>query len=102
MEYESLCPRCVHIAYYYDTVSRKVKTKHRSSYWIDVPRHHCLACGHYYRILPPNLIPFKLYEREIIRGFVSGELDNSNLDYNGYPDDDTIVLWRASQSLQAL
>lgn len=102
MEFESACPRCGHKAFYYDSVQRKVKTKHHRSYWIDISRHHCLACGHYYRILPSFLVPFKLYEREIIRGFVSGELDNSNLDYNGYPDDDTIVLWRASQSLQAL
>jgi ribosomal protein L37E len=102
MDNDNVCPRCGHNAYYYDTVFRKVMTKRHKSYWVDVTRNHCLACGHYFRVLPPTIVPYKLYERDIIKGFVSGEDSNLNLEYNGYPCDDTIVLWRSSQNLQAL
>lgn len=96
------CPRCGHSAEYYDKVLRIVRTKRGKKYWQQVPRLRCLSCGHIHRTLPDTLIPFKHYERDIIDGFVSGTLSQSNLDFEDYPCDATISKWKGSQKLHLL
>ena len=88
------CPRCGHQSYYYDSVSRHMKEEQGAKSWHDIHRNHCLACGHYFRVLPDAFVKFKHYRRDIIEGFVSGKLSTDQPDYDILPCDKTVENWR--------
>lgn len=75
----AVCPRCSHLTSYYDSVSRLVREERGMKNWVEIQRNHCLACGHYFRVLPETMVRFKHYRRDIIEGFVSGRLSRANL-----------------------
>lgn len=93
-EKEIVCKTCGGIARYYDKVKRIVRTGYGKRYSIRVCRYICPRCGAIHRRLPSNLIPYKHYQKNIIEGFLSGELSSCDLAFEDYPCDATIQNWK--------
>lgn len=96
------CPDCNGELYFYDTVQRKLLTKYRKSYFIRIRRMKCNGCGRIHRELPDIVVPYKLYESEIIFGVVDGLISADALEYENYPCSGTMAIWKGSQNLQII
>lgn len=97
-----VCPKCGGDLKYYSTVKRIVKSKGGIKKNVLVKRFRCMKCFSVHRQLPPNLLPYKHYEAEIIRGVIRGDITPYNLEYEDYPCETTMNRWMASQKLQIL
>ncbi len=91
---ESNCPKCGGKLKPHDRVKRLVRTKHGKTYWTTVERNKCTKCGRKHRVLPEILLPYKHYEAGIIKGFISGVITSFDLEYEDYPCDGTIKIWK--------
>lgn len=74
-----------------DRISRKERGE---TSWIKIPLLYCEDCKNYHRALPESLMPYKHYEARIIRGVVSGSITCMDLDFEEYPCEDTMLLWK--------
>lgn len=92
-----MCPKCGGETQRYGKVRRKVLTKYRNSKWITVQRYRCKSCGHVWRDLPDDILPYKQYEREMIEGVQEGLIDSDILGFEEYPCEMTMRRWRGTQ-----
>lgn len=88
-----LCPCCAGRLIYFDTVKRKLWTKHRKKQIVYIPRYRCPACNTVHRALPENVVPYQRYEAELIRGVLEGLITVETLDYEDYPCEATMRRW---------
>lgn len=91
----SVCPKCGGQLKFFDNVKRIVRTKARTTEWIDLRRFRCTACGSFHRELPETLFPYKQYEAEVIIGVVEGLITCETLGFEDYPCEMTMSRWRA-------
>lgn len=91
---ESTCPTCCGDLKYYDKVQRIVRTKGRASKWVELRRFKCVKCGAVHRELPDDILPYKQYEAEVIRGVLEGFITSDTLGFEEYPCDMTMIRWR--------
>ena len=98
---EDICPHCGGKVKYYDSVSRIVRTTGRRTSFVSIPRYRCTKCGEIHRKLPSNLLPFKQYEKEIIRGVQNGWITPETYGYEDYPCEMTMIRWK-SQKMHSL
>lgn len=78
---------------YRDSVKRIVRSKYGKKYFITIPRYIDTESGEIHRELPDNLLPYKHYEKNIIFGFVKGELSFDDLAFEDYPAEITVKRW---------
>lgn len=90
---ETICPVCGGELVYYDRCRRILRTKGRQPRWIDICRLQCCNCGRVHRELPEEVIPYKQYEAEIIRGVLDGLITSETLGYEDYPTEWTMLQW---------
>lgn len=88
-----LCPCCAGRLTYFDTVKRKLWTKHRKKQIVYIPRYRCPACRTVHRVLPENVVPYQRYEAELIRGVLEGLITVETLGYEDYPCEATMRRW---------
>ena len=98
---ESTCPDCGGYLKYYDKVKRILRTKGRISNRIEIRRLRCVECGKVHRELPDNIVPYKQYEAEIVRGVLEGFITSDTLGFEDYPCEKTMIRWR-TQKIQFL
>lgn len=79
-------------AKYRDYTKRIVKNEYGRKRFVLVPRYICPKCGKF-RKLPNTLIAYKHYRRDIISGFVNGDLTHDSLEYEDYPCEMTTKRW---------
>lgn len=96
-----ICRYCGSDLKYYDKVQRLVRTKGRLTKRIKVPRYRCNICGYIHRFLPENLLPYKQYEAEVIKGVIEGFITCDTVGFEDYPCEMTMIRWKA-QNLQLL
>ena len=98
---ELTCPECGGALKYYDKVKRIIRTKNRTSKYIKIRRLKCTKCGSIHRELPDDIIPYKHYEAEIIRGVLEGLITSDTLGFEDYPCEMTMIRWKM-QKVQLL
>lgn len=91
-----ICPDCNGTLHYYDTVKRIVRGSFGKVYWIHLRRLNCKICGRYHRELPNYILPYKHYEKDIIKGFITNTIKVEDIEYEDYPCETTIKDWRKS------
>ncbi len=100
---EPICRVCGNALKYYDSVLRIVRSKARRTSYVRVPRFFCPHCGEIHRQLPKDILPYKQYEAELIRGVLEGYITPETLGCEDYPCEMTMIRWKASsQKLQVL
>lgn len=99
---ETICSDCGISLKYYDTVSRIVRTKDRSSSHIKVQRFKCPECGIIRRKLPDYIYPYKQYEAEIINGVIEGLITCNTIGFEDYPCEMTMKRWKNQKALFSL
>jgi hypothetical protein len=97
-ENKSNCPKCGGLLRYFDRVQRIVRTKNRKTDWIKIRRLRCTDCGSLHRELPEELLPYKQYEAEVIRGVLEGFITCETLGFEDYPCELTMFRWMAQKS----
>ena len=90
---ESVCPNCGGYLKYYDDVGRTVKSKGGVKYRVTIQRFVCQRCRGVHREIPMTLMPYKHYEADIIRDFLSGVISSYDIEYEDYPCESTIKNW---------
>ena len=90
---EVVCPKCGGKLRYYDNVQRIVRTKGRRTKYIIIQRMRCLKCGSLHRELPEDILPYKQYEAEIIRGVLECFITSETIGYEDYPCERTMFRW---------
>lgn len=96
---KTICPVCGNACKLYDHVNRIVRFGSKKHEWCIINRYYCPVCKTVKRFLPEILYPYKQYERKIIDGFISGELNFYMIEYEDYPCEQTIKNWRNSDSI---
>lgn len=91
---ESTCPKCGGDLKYYDKVQRIIRSKGKTFKHIEIRRFKCKKCGTTHRELPVDIIPYKQYEAEIIRGVLEGLITSDTLGFEDYPCEKTMIRWR--------
>ena len=91
---ETICPTCGSKMKRYDKVRRIVRKRYGQVKRIDIRRMICQGCGSMHSELPYELLPYKHYEAEIIRGFILGSYSSCDLEFEDYPSETTIKRWR--------
>lgn len=89
-----ICPFCGGDLKHYDYVRRIVRVEYGEIKWIMMERLICTRCGAKHRKIPSYLLPYKQYRKDIIQGFVKGQLSIFDLEYEDYPNEITIKRWR--------
>ena len=97
-----VCPICGGEVKHRDYVRRMVRSGGPGREWVEIERMICCKCGHVGRYLPDWLYPFKHYRKDIIDGFVAGRLTSTNLIFEDYPCEMTILRWTRSHKLQGV
>ena len=97
-----VCQICGTTLEYHDSVSRIVRSKAGKTDHVKVPRFRCPRCGEIHRKLPKDILPYKQYDAEIIRGVLEGYITCETYGFEDYPCEATMLRWRASQELQLL
>lgn len=92
-EGELYCPNCHGELRLYDHVIRMVKTKKGIKNYIYIRRMKCQNCGKIHRELPPHVLPYIQYDKDIVMGVLSGQITPDDLDYEDYPCEMTMVRW---------
>lgn len=95
------CPVCGGDLYYYDSVSRIVRTKGKETRHVRVRRLRCATCKTLHRELPDFIFPYKQYEAELIKGVIEGLITSDTLGYEDYPCEMTMKRW-GSQNFHVL
>lgn len=98
---DQICPKCGGTLKYYDRVKRMVRTKRGTAYWITLRRFRCTKCLSVHRELTTYIIPYKQYEKEIVKGVLQGCITPCTFEYEDYPSEVTMKRWK-SQFLQSL
>lgn len=93
------CPMCGEKLKYYDSVPRIVRTKNRIKENITIRRFKCTKCGTIHREIPNNVMPYKQYNIDIIRGVINGEITSDMIDFEDYPCNATMIHWRHTISM---
>lgn len=91
----SNCPNCGGALRHYDSVSRLVRTIKGIKNRIKIRRLKCVDCNKLHRELPENLLPYKHYEADIIKGVREGHISSETLGYEDYPCSMTMLRWLA-------
>ena len=94
---ETTCPKCGGKLKYYDSIRRLVKGSNGRKYFITIDRYICKKCHSTHRVIPDKLLPYKHYEKDIIRGFIEGEKSSYDLEYEDYPSESVINEWIRTQ-----
>lgn len=94
----STCPRCGGELKYYGRVPRIVRTKNRTTTWIDIRRLRCGDCNTFHREIPESIFPYKQYEAEVIIGVLEGLITCEALGFEDYPCEMTMLRWCAQNS----
>lgn len=100
-EDETICPGCGGDLRYYDSTKRIMRTKGRVTSWVIIQRLRCPECGKIHRALPNDILPYKQYEAEVIRGVLEGFITCETIGYEDYPCEMTMLRWK-TQKLQLL
>ncbi len=95
------CSLCGGELDYYDRVLRTVRSKNRKVNYIFVRRMKCKKCGSIHREIPKIILPYKHYEKEIIRDVTEELITPDTLGFEDYPCEATMKRWK-SQNLQLL
>lgn len=90
---QSTCPLCEGKLIYYDTVSRTIIGKYRSTSTIKLQRLKCSKCGKIHRSIPKGILPYKQYEAEIIFGVIEGLISFDTFGFEDYPCEQTMYRW---------
>lgn len=90
---ESVCPSCGGELSYYDNVLRRVKVKKGVKKEFKMRRFRCSKCNKIHRELTNNIIPYKQYDREIIKGVLNGFITPSTIGFEDYPTELTMKRW---------
>ena len=93
------CGYCGGKLKHYDTVFRIVRKKYGKIDRIQIERLRCERCRKLYRILPDDILPFKHYEKRIIKGVLSGTITPDDLEYEDYPSEMTMKRWKKDKYL---
>lgn len=96
---QKFCPKCGGELRKYDKVERIIRTKNRDSKKVYLRRMQCRNCHSVHRVLRPDMLPFKQYEKEIILGVIEGLITPYVLGFEDYPCEMTMVRW-CSQIIQ--
>ncbi|MCM1363452.1 MAG: DUF6431 domain-containing protein [Faecalibacterium sp.] len=91
---ELKCPICGGKLKYYGKVKRILRSQYGKVERIHIRRMVCAVCGTEHRELPKNLLPYKHYDSNIIKGFVNGSITSFDLEYEDYPCETTIKEWK--------
>ena len=97
-----VCQICGSALKYYDSVLRIVRSKARKTDHVKIPRFRCPRCGEIHRKLPADILPYKQYEAEIIRGVIEGFITCETYGFEDYPCEMTMIRWKSSHELQLL
>lgn len=87
------CPKCQGKLRYYDCVKRITITKYRVKNKIAIKRFKCMTCNSIHREIPPEILPFKQYEKEIVEGVIEGLITSDTLGFEDYPCEMTMKRW---------
>ena len=98
---ETVCPCCGGDLKYYDRVLRIVRTKGRKTKYIEICRLQCVSCSKVHREIPDFLLPYKRYEKELVKGVVEGTITSDTIGYEDYPCEVTMERWR-TRNLQCI
>lgn len=98
---EKKCPNCGGDLKYYDKVQRIVRTKDRTSKYVEIRRFRCQECRCVHRELPEFIFPYKQYEADVIRGVVEGTITSDTLGFEDYPCEMSMIRW-ISQKIHLL
>lgn len=98
----TICPNCGGKLRYYGRTNRIICYGNGKRRKISIKRMKCGDCGSYHRELPTDIIPYKHYDAEIIRGVVEGFITPETLGYEDYPCEMTMLRWKESQDLHLL
>ena len=90
----SCCPSCMGSLRYYDSVPRLVRSKNRETKHVKIRRLKCTYCNKIHRELPDDILPFKQYEREVIKGVIEGLISSETLGFEDYPCEITMKRWQ--------
>lgn len=93
-----ICPKCGGQLKCYDMVKRIKRTKNRKTNWIYIHRLKCDDCGSLHRELPEDILPFKQYEAEVIRGVLEELITCETLGFEDYPCEMSMLRWKAQES----
>lgn len=61
---------------------------------VQIREMQCENCGHYQRILPDELMPFRRYPAQVIMDVVNGIVTEDDLEYEDYPCSMTFKRWK--------
>ena len=90
---DNKCPYCNGVLKYYDSVRRVVKGKNGKKKYVIVHRFRCSKCNSIHRELPSYILPYKLYEADIIMGVINGTITSWTVGYEDYPCETTMQRW---------
>lgn len=88
-----ICPKCGGELVYYDHVNRICRGKYGVKDHLVLTRYKCKQCGSVHRAIPDDILPYKQYDAEIIRGVVQGLITIWTLGYEDHPCEMTMVRW---------
>lgn len=88
-----LCPYCSNDLKYYDKVKRNLRTKNSVIKIIYIRRFKCNNCKTIHREIPENVLPYKHYELEIIKGVREGYITSDTIGFEDYPCELTMNRW---------
>ncbi len=74
-------------------LKRILKGANGSVVWVTIEQLQCKDCNMTMRNLPPNILPYKHYDREIIEGVIDGALTSYDLYCEDYPSEQTMKKW---------
>ena len=91
---ETVCPCCGGHLLYYDTVPRIALTKRRTKNHLKLRRLRCVKCNAIHREILDDILPYKQYEAEVIRGVLEGFITSDTLGFEDYPNEMTMSRWK--------
>lgn len=71
-----------------------MRTKNGETSYVHVPRYQCCRCNKIHRQLPESLLPYKQYEKEVVKGVIEGIITSETLGYEDYPCEMTMIRWK--------
>lgn len=92
------CPNCGGTLKHYDSVSRIIRTKGRTSDYLRLRRLKCSKCGVIHREIPEEIYPYKQYEAELINGVLEGFITSNTMGYEDYPCEMTMNRWKSQST----
>lgn len=90
---DNRCPLCGGQLKYYDCVKRILKSKGGIKKHILIYRYKCVQCSSVHREIPDNVIPYKHYESDIIKGVIDRRITSWTEGFEDYPCELTMQRW---------